>query len=438
MKIKIKNKTLDEVRALPKEKHRRPKKHRAFWRALLKLVSIPDIKKTHFKCERIGMEKLGKDEPALFLMNHSSFIDLEIIATLLSRRPYNIVTTTDAFIGKDFWLRMIGCIPTKKFVHDPSLIRDIIHVVKHLDSSVVMYPEASYSFDGTATPIPNSVAQLVKLLGIPVVMIRTYGAFSRDPLYNNLQVRKVDVSAKEEYILSPSEIADMSADEINEILNRHFTYDSFKWQQDNRIKISEPFRADHLNRVLYKCPVCKTEGKMKGEGTEIVCLACGKIHTLDEYGFLEAPDGKPAFTHIPDWYAWERNEVRHEIEGGTYSMDIPVEILMTVDTKNLYRVGDGRLTHDRSGFKLTGCDGKLEYEHHPFSSYSLYSDFYWYEVGDIICIGNHHELYYCIPKCGGDIVAKARLAAEELYKVLVAEKAERASQDAACRKKNEA
>ena len=34
----------------------------------------------------------------------------------------------------------------------------------------------------------------------------------------------------------------------------------------------------------------------------------------------------------------------------------------------------------------------------------------------MICIGNHDALYYCFPK-DGDVVAKTRLAAEELYKL---------------------
>ena len=34
----------------------------------------------------------------------------------------------------------------------------------------------------------------------------------------------------------------------------------------------------------------------------------------------------------------------------------------------------------------------------------------------MICIGNKDALYYCFPK-GGDVVAKTRLAAEELYKM---------------------
>ena len=39
------------------------------------------------------------------------------------------------------------------------------------------------------------------------------------------------------------------------------------------------------------------------------------------------------------------------------------------------------------------------------------------EIGDIISLGNTEIQYYCFPKNAGDVVAKARLATEELYKL---------------------
>ena len=64
---------------------------------------------------------------------------------------------------------------------------------------------------------------------------------------------------------------------------------------------------------------------------------------------------------------------------------------------------------------MTGCDGKLNYTQSPLHSYGLYADYYWYELGDMICIGDKARQYYCFPKENVP-VAKARLAAEELYK----------------------
>ena len=176
-----------------------------------------------------------------------------------------------------------------------------------------MFPEASYSFDGTATPLPDSLGKCLKILGAPVVMIRTYGAFSRDPLYNNLKLRKVDVSADMEYLLSPEEIRQKSAGELNELLQEKFSFDNFRWQQENQIRITESFRADCLNRVLYKCPHCAAEGQMLGQGSRISCGSCGKSYELTEYGFLEAVEGETEFPHVPDWYRWERDSVRREL-----------------------------------------------------------------------------------------------------------------------------
>ena len=99
-------------------------------------------------------------------------------------------------------------------------------------------------------------------------------------------------------------------------------------------------------------------------------------------------------------------------------LDAEVDIYMMVNMKAIYKVGDGRLKHTREGFELTGCNGLLHYTQSPAASYSLYSDYYWYEIGDMISIGDNKALYYCFPKDGKDVVAKTRLAAEELYKLV--------------------
>lgn len=155
---------------------------------------------------------------------------------------------------------------------------------------------------------------------------------------------------------------------------------------------------------------------MEGKGITVTCRNCGKSYVLTETGALKALEGQAAFTHIPNWYDWERGQVRNELENGTYRMEVKVDIGMLVDYKAIYMVGSGTLVHDENGFRLTGCHGKLNYEQGPLACYSLYCDYYWYEIGDVICIGNKEVQYYCFPR-SGDVVAKTRLATEELYKL---------------------
>ena len=368
MKTKVKELSYEKVLALKAEKSRKPIRPGLFWRRLMVLLGKGELKATNFKANYIGMDKLGKHDPCLILMNHSCFTDLLIAETLFARRPMNIVCTSDGFVGKNWLMRHLGCIPTNKFVTDFVLVRNMKYAFEKLGTSVLMYPEASYSFDGTATPLPATLGKCLKLFNVPVVMILTYGAFARDPLYNNLQKRKVNISAEVKYLLSPQDIQNKSTDQLNEILAREFNFDNWKWQQENNVKITEPFRADYLNRVLYKCSSCGAEEKMQGKGINLTCSQCGTKWTLQEDGTLEP--AKP-FSSVPDWFRWEREQVRKEIADGTYKLETPVEIYMLVNTKAIYHVGHGTLKHDNNGFVLDGWNGRLHYEQSPKASYCL-------------------------------------------------------------------
>lgn len=413
MKIKTENRSFESVMALPRAQHKKPMRPSFLLSTLVRLLGAADLRQTKFCYTSEGMDKV-KNNPCLILMNHSSFIDLEIVSKIFYPRQYGIVCTSDGFVGKELLMRKLGCIPTQKFVSDVTLISDMEYMLRELNRSVLMYPEASYSFDGTATPLPRKMGILLKKLNVPVVMIRTEGAFARDPLYNCLQKRKVKVSAHVKCLLTPEEIKEKTVKELDNLLDEAFTFDNFRWQQENRIVIDEPFRADGLNRILYKCASCGTEGEMEGKGTHLICHHCGKEYELNRYGLLEGDS--VAFPHIPDWYRWEREQLREEIENGTYSMDTDVKIGVMVDYKAIYMVGSGHLRHDLTGFHLEGCDGALNYYQPPQANYGLYSDYYWYEIGDMICIGNRDALYYCFPE-KKDIAAKTRMAAEELYKI---------------------
>ncbi|MBO5294050.1 MAG: 1-acyl-sn-glycerol-3-phosphate acyltransferase [Clostridia bacterium] len=422
MKIKVIKKTYREVTSLPQPKHKKPMRQSLFFRLLLYVASTFALMGRRLKIKRIGMEQLEKKEPCLYLMNHSAFIDLEIASVALFPRRFSIVCTSDALIGKRLLMRFLGCIPIKKFIFDLGLVRDITYSINDLKQSVLLFPEAGYSFDGTATALPNHLGSFVKMLGAPVVMIETKGAFEHQPLYNNLKKRRVSVSAEMRYLISPEDCQQKSAEELQALIKQQFAFDAFRRQQAEGIFIGEPDRAEGLERVLYKCPACHAEGQTEGVGSELICHACQKHYRLDEYGFLRTADEASEFSLVSDWYAWERDCVKAELKNDCYRLDCDVQILMLVNTKCLYDVGDGHLTHTKDGFRLTAADGSWEYTQKPISSYTLNSDFNWYEIGDVIGIGNPKTLYYCFPKDQKIPVAKARLATEEIYRLLQSEK----------------
>ena len=424
MKINTRNMPYEEVLKLPRLEHRPPRMPSRLLAAVVRAASAPTLWKTKFHYTTERMELVG-EEPCLILMNHCSFTDMKLAYGIFYPRPMGIVTSVDAMTGiLGKLMRILGCTPTHKYVSDLTLIKDMEYMLKTNRTSVLMYPEAGYSFDGRTTTLPRKLGILMKKLGVPVVTVITQGAFHRDPLYNMLQIRDVQVSAHVKCIATAEELMEKSVAELDAALDEAFSFDNFAWQRDNRVSIDVPFRADGLHRILYKCPRCGTENRMEGKGIHLTCHACGKKWEMDEFGQLRALEGETEYPHIPDWYTWERDCVRREIEDGTYLLDTDVDIGIQVNLDGICMIGPGHLTHDANGFRLTGADGKLDYTQSPVASHTLYADYYWYEIGDVIGIGNNEFSYFCFPREAVS-VTKARLATEELYKLLKARRRRR-------------
>ena len=414
MKIKMKKASWEEVLAKPAIPHLKPLAPPFLFRLLVRVLSIPDLLKVKFSYVKEGMERAGEG-PYLILMNHSSFLDLKMASKVLFPMPYNIVSTTDTFVGKALLMRLVGCIPTQKFVTDVNLVMDMIRIVKKQKRSILMYPEAGYTFDGTATTLPRKLGGMCKRLGVPVLMLRSdEGGFLRDPLYNGLRLRRVQVGATLSCLFNREDLKEMTVEELDARIDEAFSFDHFAAQKEKGVSVTEKTRATGLERVLYRCPHCERDGVMKGEGIYLSCTACGKEYQLLSDGSLQEKGGDTAFSHVPSWYAWERACVKKELEEGTYRLEVPVKVGVICDHRAMYMVGEGTLIHDRSGFTLKRENGEVVYTQDPYASYGLNADFFFYEIGDMISIGDKKRLYYCFPQIPVP-VTRARLAAEEMY-----------------------
>ena len=125
MKIKTKKQDYEKVMALPRPKHFEPLRPNRILQFVVRVLSILDLWPVKFSYTTEGMEKIGKKDPCLILMNHSSFIDLKIVSRIFFPKRYGIVCTSDGFVGQKWLMRLLGCIPTQQFVSDLSLIRDM-------------------------------------------------------------------------------------------------------------------------------------------------------------------------------------------------------------------------------------------------------------------------------------------------------------------------
>ena len=361
----------------------------------------------------------GLKPPYLLLCNHNAFMDFKVATKAVFPHRANYVVAIDGFIGREQLLRDIGCICKRKFTNDVTLVRQLKRVVKNGNIAVI-YPEARYSLCGTTAVLPASLGKLCKLLDVPVVTLICHGHHVNSPFWNLHERGVAPTEAEFSVLFTREELAAASAQEVNEKIVAAFRYDDFAWQKERGVRTPYPRRAEGLHKVLYQCASCGTEYRMTSSGAQLRCEACGKSWTMSELGELSADRGETEFSHIPDWYEWERANVRREVEAGTYSTgELPVRVDSLPNAKRFIPLGEGTMVHDGNGFVVrgTGADGE------PFEMVkpvpSLYSCHIEYEYlgkfGDCVDLNTLEDTWYIYPHDCDFAVTKMALATEELY-----------------------
>ena len=298
------------------------------------------------------------------------------------------------------------------------MVKSIRKVLRRGDI-LCMYPEARYSPCGVTSYIPDSIGMLIKMNKTPVVAIVHRGNHLHSPFWNFRKKRKVPFHTTMTQILTVEQIEKMTAEEINAVVREALTYDDYRYQKENGILITEPYRAEGMHKILYQCPHCMAESKMSSKGTEIFCTECGKRWTLQEDGTLAACDGNTEFSHVPDWFAWEREQVKKQIEDGTYSFEDDVDVYSMPRCWRFEHLGPAKLTHDpENGFVLEGeyRGEKYHIQRLPLQSNSLHIeyDYCYIKPFDCVDISTENDSFTCYPK-KENVVTKLGFATEIIY-----------------------
>lgn len=387
-----------------------------FWTWLIHLLSKIAISGKDYKVETIGMDDVKP--PYILLSNHMHFIDFELAAMATYPHAVSNVVSIDGYVIKFFLLEWIGAIATRKFTTDTHLVRSIRKVLQRGDI-LAMYPEARYSPCGTTAFLPDSLGKLVRMNKVPVVAVVHRGNHLYAPFWNFRHKRKVPFRTTATLILTPEQIKNMTDDEINTAIREALQYDDYRYQKDNGIRITEPYRAEGLHKVLYQCPYCLAESKMASEGTQLFCTACGKRWHWHEDGHLQALEGETEFDHIPDWFAWEREQVKAQIANGEYRFKEEVEVHSLPRVWRYIPLGKATLTHDpENGFVLDGVyrGKRWHIQRLPKQTNSLHVEYDFGPLGkrDCLDISTENDSFYCIPK-SADVITKLAFATEILY-----------------------
>lgn len=395
-----------DMKKRPNRQHLRP---------LLRLLSYPSLWKHRQKLVKENME--GIKPPYLFLSNHNSFIDFLVAYKGIAPYRSNFVASIDGFaIYGEKIMRIIGCICKRKFTNDILLVKKMRRVIKNGDVMGI-YPEARFSLCGTTEVLPESLGKLVKLFNVPVVTMVCNGHHITAPFWNPKDRNVKGLTAKMSCIIKTEEIEQLSVEEINKRIKDALWNDDFKWQKDNNIIVKYKKRAEGLEKVLYQCPHCLKEYRMSSSGITLKCENCGKEWEMTELGELKATKNETEFSHIPDWYEWERANVRREVEENRYHISVDA-VVDAIPNNKFVPVGDAYFEHNMQGFFLKGNFEGEDYsiEIPAKNVYSVHIEYnFKRRKRDCIDLNTLTDTCYVYPNGRDFSVTKMALATEELY-----------------------
>ncbi len=386
---------------------------RLFSKALL-----PLLRKGH-KLEKINMD--GLKPPYILLSNHMQWMDFAVLFDAIYPHRFNLVAANHVYYKDSALLEKLGCMCTRKFITDIGLVRNCHRVLQDYGDVFVMFPEARYTPDGTQSVLPPAIGKLAKKNNVPVVILLNHGNFLNQPFWSHYKFRKVPFYATMKQVITAEDIEKLNVDEINEIIGKEFQYDDYKWQKDNNIRITEKYRAHGLHKILYQCPHCMAEGKTSDENYTLTCNSCGKSWEMTELGEMKALEGETEFSHIPDWYSWQRENVHKELLSGNYKYCDEVQAYGFPGVDKYYNLGKATATHDlENGFVVTGNYNGSDYRINrgAKSHYSLHIEYEFGHLKGVDCfeVPTKNDSIYCIPT-EEYMVTKLSLAVEEAFKI---------------------
>ena len=392
---------------------------------LLWTVSYISTGGPKMKIRKIRMR--GLKGPYLVLATHQGPMDYYIVPRLLFPRRANYVSDMEGFANYGKWLyRHGGCIGKRRYTPSVEALLNMKYVLEELREPLVIFPESRHCDAGVTSQFPDNLGALAKYLKVPVVTVTAHGGYLSNPFWDESRTRKVPLSATIEQIFTAEELENASANEVQAAIAARLQYDEYEWQRKNKIRISEPWRAEGLHLPLYQCPKCRTEGRMQSYRNGIFCESCGVYWEMDEFGSLtDHSDSRTV--RIPDWYRWERRNVRRQLTANKYQgIDVPVRVEALPNEKGFVELGNGRLRHDAEGYTLSLDDmerasvralrdvfplripnSRLE---------STQTEYNYHGKGKCIVLSTANCCYYVYSDAPEFLVTKLEFAVEESHK----------------------
>lgn len=325
----------------------------------LPLVGLANIYTRLVKKHRVfGAESIKPfvKEPLLVIGNHTSFYDFLYMAKILYPHRINFVVAAKyfRFPGLSLVFRFAQAIPKNLFSADIRTVSRAVSIIKQ-GGIVGIYPEGQISLGGITLPLPDGIGKLVKHLGVPVAVVKSYGGGFVDPPWSDRHRRGV-VESHVFVALKKDQLLSMTSDQVDQALKDALAADPYQWQQEKGYEYRGRDLTAGLTNLLYICPKCHGEFTLVASGDHLTCNQCGMSVSMTGSGHFHWENTEPYFIHLGEWYEWEHEEEKRAVlSDPDYRYAVPVELAMYRRSGDgIEAVGNGTMTITREHYVYWG------------------------------------------------------------------------------------
>ncbi len=335
-------------------------------------------------------------QPSIILCNHGSFYDFIYSGKLLRKVKPHFIVARLYFQNKklNYLLRGTGAFPKSMFSSDLENSKNCLKVMASKQVLALM-PEARLSTVGKFEGIQDSTYKFIQKMNVPVYTIKIEGSYLALPKWGDTIRKGAVVNATLDVLFKSGEVSNLSLEELKERVVKALDYNEFEWLKNNpQIHYKHKTLAKGLENILCVCPKCHKKYTLKTKNHEIMCENCSLHATINNRYELSGVE----FDNIADWYEWQTQIFKHEIEENpNFKLKSKVELRhLSKDGKHLTRhAGEGVCVLNNDGLLYKGTqDGKKIEKFFPLEN--IYRILFG--AGEDFEIYEGQELYYFVPE----------------------------------------
>ncbi len=359
------------------------KKHVLFYETFQPLVMIYLKLLFDYRCEKVPKMK----ENYIVLSNHVSDYDPLFVAASFRKQMYFVASEHIARWGWLFKLIDFFVAPIIRYKGTvaASTALDILKKIKG-GSNVCIFAEGTRTWDGVSAIVLPSTAKLIKKAGCGLVTYKIIGGYFASPMWSGASVRKGPVSGGPVNIYTKEQIAEMTNEEIYEIIQRDLYEDAYARQLKDPKKYRGKNLAKNMENLLFICPCCGKKDTFHSYGSTVECKECGLLFTYDEYGMFH---GAP-FQTVKELSDWQKEQTIFDIQNGVVYTAEEAVLLTIKDHKESF-VAKGKLSFSKEGLSC----GEFEIAFEDISELAMHGQ-------RAIVFTANKQYYELIPKEGNN------------------------------------